>query len=626
MNESVVRRIFKISQQHPYITAQLIKDENEIFQAQNYEEFMSLIFKTAYFLKHECGVSKGQNIGLICDNRSEWVVCDLALQSLKAVNVPRGTETNIEEIAFILKHSECSGCIFEKIDTYIQLTTHKPKITKKLKFVIFLENTSSSKKKFPKHTFFFEDITHRTLNNTQQVEIETHVQETSPNDRVTIIYTSGTTAQPKGVCITQRAFEIQIDEVVPNYIPIKPGNVFLSVLPIWHAYAREMLYIVLGSGATVAYSQPIGSVLLKDINSTKTNYLTSVPRIWEGVHKAIYSKVRSSPLLRRSIFKAATYIAKIHCHFGHLVAGNYPDYQPRNKIKDFLVAIIPYLLLFPLRLLFDALVFKKLRALLGPNFIAGISGGGALAPSIDKFFEAAKIKVLEGYGLTEMAPVISVRKQHAPEVNSVGKIFPSIEYRIIDERGNFCPTGIPGILHLRSPQVMQGYYKNEQATNVVLNKEGWLNTGDLASISGNGCLKILGRSKDTIVLSNGENVEPEHVETIVKESPYISQIMVIGQDKKTIAALIVPDKEILLNYARKNNMSNDITLLCKDKKIRTLFNNELNRFKERLNSYEQVHQFALLPNEFEIGIELTQTLKLKRNAILTKYENIINAL
>lgn len=635
-NESLVQRIQRISTMYPDSIAQLAKDETGSFQKTTFTEFFAHIIKSAYFLKHKCKVVKNDHIGFICDNRSEWVIFDLGLQALSVANVPRGTDTNIDEIAYVLRHSNSVGCIFENIDIYNVLMAHDPGVVKNFKFIFFIQENKSSKKnmvKLPKNSYFYKDIIEQTLSDAEIKEIKTDIAHTSPHDLATLIYTSGTTSQPKGVCLTQQAFEVQIDKIIPKYMPIIPGEVFLSILPVWHAYAREILYIVLGSGVTVAYSKPIGKILLEDIIKVKAHYMTSVPRIWEGVYSAIHKKVRGSSPVRKSIFTLAVQIGKIHSYLGYMLKGCIPDYKPRIKVLDYAIALIPYIFLIPLRELLDILVFRKIRSLLGSDFKAGISGGGALPSHIDNFFGAAKIKIIEGYGLTEIGPVISLRNYKNPEINSVGKILPRIESRILDNEGKECAPGKQGVLYVKSDQTMIGYYKNEEATKAVLDNEGWLNTGDLVVKSHNGCIKILGRAKDTLVLSSGENVEPGHVEETLKKSDFIEQIVVVGQNKKTIAALIVPNTEELANYAHANGLINTplssshsmetIEELCATSKIIALFRHEIEKNSHMLNAYEKVYKFVLLPNEFIVGEEMTQTLKIRRNVIHKKYSKKI---
>lgn len=627
MNENLIQRIHRISNTHGNVSALLTKDSDGVYQRTSYQQLMDIIIKTSHFLIHRCKVKPKDHIGFICDNRAEWIILDLAIQSIPAADVPRGTDTNVEEIAFILEHSDSIGCIFENFEIFNTLIEKHPKALKQCQFILFVESNNVPKKhaKFPKIVHTFEDIQEYSISDEDKKAITSRIAQGSPDDLATIIYTSGTTSLPKGVCLTQRAFEVQINSIVPDKIPFKPGDVLLSILPVWHSYAREVQYILLGVAGTIAYSVPIGKILLEDLKKSKAQYMTSVPRIWESVYTSIQRKIRQSSPIRRGIFQCALSIGKLHSITKHMIQGTMPTYKPRSKSLDFIIGILPYCILFPLRFLFDLLVFKKIRKLLGPHFTAGISGGGALPPHVDIFFEAANIKILEGYGLTETAPILSVRTEKKPEKNSVGSPLSSVTIKVINEQGKVCKPGEVGILYVKTAQVMQGYYKSEELTKQILSEDGWLNTGDLVMYSRDNCIKIMGRAKDTIVLLSGENVEPEHVENTLLRSDFIEQAFVAGQDKKVISALIVPNTEELLQYAKDNGLPENIKSLCANKEVQLIYEHEIQEVSQNLLPFEKVNKFALIPHPFAVGAELTQTLKMKRTVIAEKYKDIIES-
>jgi len=278
----------------------------------------------------------------------------------------------------------------------------------------------------------------------------------------------------------------------------------------------------------------------------------------------------------------------------------------------------------------NALVFKKIKGKLGKRFIAGVSGGGALPPSVDRFFEAIGILILEGYGLTETAPVLSVRLRNHPVTGTVGPVHRGTEVRILDERGNVLPAGQKGVIHVRGPQVMLGYYKRPDLTEKVLSKDGWLNTGDLGMFTIHGELKIIGRVKDTIVLRGGENIEPLPIEQRLRESPYIQQAAVVGQDQRYLAALIVPNQEVLTAWAEENDIPfNDYPSLLEQPEVKELINSEINSYisiKNGFKPFERIYYFALLPSPFEEGRELSAKLDLKRHVINELYADQIKKL
>jgi long-chain acyl-CoA synthetase len=294
---------------------------------------------------------------------------------------------------------------------------------------------------------------------------------------------------------------------------------------------------------------------------------------------------------------------------------------------EVLVAVLPFLLLYPLRALGDALVFRKIRARLGGRFVAGISGGGALPPAVDRFFQAANVLLLEGYGLTETAPVLAVRKQHGPVPGTVGPMLPDTEVRILNEQGDDLPPGHMGLIVVRGPQIMKGYYNQEDATARVILEGGWLDTGDLGMLTHRGELKITGRAKDTIVLLGGENVEPLPIEQKLLESDYVDQAVVLGQDQKYLAALLVPNEEQVKKYAADNAVPYlDYENLLQSPEIQELFSAEVNSLVSARNGFkgfERIFRFALLPKPFEVGKELSAKQEVKRHVVNDVYRKQI---
>jgi long-chain acyl-CoA synthetase len=283
-----------------------------------------------------------------------------------------------------------------------------------------------------------------------------------------------------------------------------------------------------------------------------------------------------------------------------------------------------------LRRLGDKLIFSKVREKVGTSFKAGISGGGALPPRIYQFFKAIGIQILEGYGLTETAPVIAFSPQKHPVMSVVGPAWPGTELKILDEKGNPAGPGVKGVVYARGPQVMKGYYKKEDATAGILNHEGWINTGDLGIMTIHQELRIIGREKDTIVLLGGENIEPVPMEQKLAESPYIEQAVIVGQDQKYLAALIVPDFDALEGYARENGLAYENRIHLRDvHTILELLTGEINTLisnKNGFRSFERIYKFSVLRKSFEVGRELSGKQDLKRHAIAELYKKEIREL
>jgi long-chain acyl-CoA synthetase len=323
-------------------------------------------------------------------------------------------------------------------------------------------------------------------------------------------------------------------------------------------------------------------------------------------------------------------IGKVHVHFENMLLDRLPKFAPRSRVIDICIAIIPYVLLWPLRALGNVLVFKKIKEKLGTRFVAGVSGGGALPPDVDRFFSAIGILILEGYGLTETAPVLAVRSRTKPVAGTVGPIHQGTEVRVVDEHGKVLSPGQKGVIQVRGPQVMLGYYKRPDLTAKVLSKEGWLDTGDLGMLTINKEIKIVGRAKDTIVLRGGENVEPSPIEQRLSESQFIEQAVVLGQDQKYLAALIVPKQENLIAWAEENDIPfNDYASLLTQPEVKELIDSEINAYvsmKNGFKPFERIFRFTLLSASFEVGRELSAKQDLKRHAINEIYKSQIRQL
>ena len=640
---TIPQRLQTTGQTYPSAIMQYAKNADGVFETRTWDTFLTEMYRIAHFFKQVLGVTRNDKVALISHNRAEWLLFDIAVLGLGAVDVPRGSDTVPSEISYILSHSDAIGAVFENAEVYKAVEKHDPAVIQKLRFVVFIDTPQDYEKN--KKTYnpnksavatTLHEIAQYPLQDSDITTIQQEIEKGTSDDLATIIYTSGTTALPKGVCLAHRGFLSQIDAIVPDTIHLKREQVFLSVLPVWHAYEREIQYIVLSSGCSIAYSKPIGKILLNDLATTQAHWMTSVPRIWEGVYAAIHRKVRKGSAVKRIIFNAAVAVGRKHAEYRHKIKNTFTPYTTaakktsRRRMLQLASAIPLFIALLPLRIILDMLVFKKIRALLGSRFVAGVSGGGALPHHIDWFFQAARITIVEGYGLTETSPVLSVRHQSNPEANSIGKILQGIEYKIVNrETKQAVEDGTPGILFVRCPQVMIGYYKDPQATAQVLDTDGWLNTGDIVIHDSQGPIKIVERATEMIVLSNGENVSPTRVENTIKESEYIDNAIVFGQDKKYIGALITLAIDVVIEYTEHNAIFiSDTTseALSSHESVLELVSEQISACNAKLNSHERIIKYRVIPHAFEVGEELTQTLKLKRHFIEKKYSHIIESL
>ncbi|MFP4331282.1 MAG: AMP-dependent synthetase/ligase [Spirochaetaceae bacterium] len=628
-NETVPKRLKQRVTEHADHPVQYVKDADGVFQPTSYAELWSLIARLATSLR-KLGVRRGDHVGIMSDNRWEWLTTDFALLSLGAIDVPRGSDSTEEEMDYILRHADCR-ITFAENPTQCEKILSKADTMPRLETIILYDDYRSAESR-PSH----RQVEVRSFEEMMRVEpteedleaFEKEVALGTSDELATILYTSGTTGEPKGVMLTHRAFLFQMDRV-EKILHLTHVDIFLSVLPVWHSFERAVEYIVLNYGASLAYSRPIGKIMLDDMSRIRPTWMTSVPRIWEGIRSAVYRNVSKQPPVKQMLFHLFVGIGEIRADLLSMFRGLLPEFKRRSRTADILLSAIPLILLTPLKLLGDLLVFNSLKEKLGGRFVAGVSGGGALPPYVDTFFQAAGIKVLEGYGLTETAPILAVRLQDAPVRGTVGPFLPDIQYKILGEKGEELGPGEKGILWVKSEQVMKGYYKKPEETENVL-RDGWLNTGDICMVTVNGECRILGRAKETIVLLGGENVEPGPIEEAITRSEYIDQAMVVGQDQKFLGALVIANDEKILEFARQEGIEYfEQEELLQHESVQELIHEEIQNYVNKgagFKSFELIYRFRLLSKPFEVGEELTQTLKIRRKVVESKYRREIEGI
>lgn len=633
MAQTIAQMFLEMTARQPRAVAQLSKDDGGVFRPTSYKELLDTVASFAAGLK-ALGVSRGDKVGLIADNRKEWLSADLALLGLGAADVPRGCDATVQEIAYILSWSECRFAILEnekQLKKILEVRSSMPRLDSLILFDPVEEAALREAKAQGITVHPYEAILEsgKAYSADHPDFYEQEAAKGGRGDLATLIYTSGTTGDPKGVMLSHGNFLHQTD-YLPGLIGVNPGEIFLSVLPVWHSFERILQYLILQSGATIAYSKPVGSILLADMQAVQPHWFPSVPRIWESVKDGIYKNIKQSSKVKRVLFRFFVGVGESFAYFRNHLLGRYPRFSPRNRVLEIVAAIVPFLLLAPLWALGDILVYKKIKTKLGKNFIAGVSGGGALPGAVDRFFDAIGVLILEGYGLTETAPVLGVRLKTHPVIGTVGPVHRGTEIKIVGESGEILDPGQKGVIHVRGPQIMMGYYKRPDLTARIMDKEGWLDTGDLGMLSYDGEIKITGRAKDTIVLRGGENIEPLPIEQRLAESSYIQQAVVLGQDEKYLAALIVPKQENLLSWAQENSIPyNDYETLLQQPVVKELIDSEVSSFvspKNGFKPFERIFRFALLPEAFQPGRELSAKQEIKRHTINELYKKQIRAL
>jgi long-chain acyl-CoA synthetase len=626
----------QVAADYPDFTVQYRKDEAGVFRPTSYAAFYREALACAAGLRN-AGIARGDHAGFVSDNRKEWLIIDFALLALGAADVPRGCDSMAGELAYILSFGDCSSAVLENEAQLAKILPLRDRLPL-LSALIIIDNDFDKEPYAGRlegmRVLGFRDIMETgkalTDNAAGAESIEAEIEQGKPDDLATIIFTSGTTGEPKGVMLSHRNFLHQATRS-PLILRNKPGEVWLTVLPVWHSFERAIQYIAVNRAAALAYSKPVGKIMLADCEKIRPHWMTTVPRIWEALRAGIYRNAASGSAARRALFAFFVAVSGVHEHMKNLLLGRTPQFRRHFPPLDIAIAIVPFLVLYPLRRLGNALVFKRIRRMLGGRLKAGISGGGALPASVDAFFAAAGVLILEGYGLTEAAPILAVRHFAHPVSGTIGPPFPDMEVVIRDpETKQEMPPGKQGVLYARGEQIMLGYYRKPEETKKVIDSEGWLDSGDIGLKTWKGEIKLTGRAKDTIVLRGGENVEPVPIEAKIRDSPYIEHAVVLGQDEKYLAALVVPDFERLEAYARENAVPYlDTENLVKLPEIRELIQSEItgrvNR-KTGFRGFEMIYRSAVLAAPFQPGLELSGKQDYKRHLISGRYKKEITEL
>ncbi|MDQ8201605.1 AMP-binding protein [Pelagicoccus sp. SDUM812003] len=575
----------------------------------------------------EIGVKARDHVALLSDNRVEWNIADYAILMAGAADVPRGTDITYQEIEYILNHSDSKVVFVEDKRLLDRVIRMMPKLDRVEHLVLM-----DPKVEAPKGVLHLYSLVERgkALRKQGDRQIEQRMAQIKSDDLFTLIYTSGTTGTPKGVQLTHANMASQVRNLP---FPLEPDDRLLSILPVWHSYERVFHMIAISNGCCTYFTSL--RTIADDLKKVKPTIMASAPRLWENLYLRIMKNVRESHWIRRGLFRAAYYCSRKVKGSTFYLTGREMDLTGRSlaeRAGKAILSVLKILVFLPLYVALNAVVLEKLRQIVGGSFKGTVSGGGALQPHVDEFFNYIGIPVKEGYGLTETSPVVAVRTVRKLVIGTVGPLYDETEVRIVDlNTGEILfpnskykgeGRGLKGEVHVKGPQVMKGYYKNPEATERVL-KDGWFNTGDIGIFTFNDCLKIVGRSKDTIVLLNGENIEPIPIEAKLCESPLIDQCMVVGQDKKQLGALIVPSVEGLQQLGIAAESLDDLEIT---RKVLKILHEEAKRYisvDNGFKSYEHIHGIRLLKKPFEVGDEMTNTFKIKRHVVDEKYHHLI---
>ncbi|HKK64648.1 MAG TPA: AMP-binding protein, partial [Clostridia bacterium] len=383
MAQTIPKLMQEMAEKHPRVAAQMSKDEQGTFISRSFEELYREVSSFAAGLQ-KLKVKRGDHVGLISENRAEWFVSDLALLSLGAADVPRGNDSMAQELAYILGFSECSLVIVENEEQLKKVYSVKDQIPSIKHFLVLDPNFDSFNSidtgRIKISTYAEVRDAGKSLLEKHPELIEKEIEQGKADDTCTIIFTSGTTGEPKGVVLSHNNFLHQVS-CIPSVLDVTPGDIWICVLPVWHSFERIVQYLALGSASTLAYSKPIGQIMLADMAVIKPQWMASVPRIWEAVRAGIYRKIKQEGGIKLLMFNFFVAVGGSHKRMADRIFGRAPQFKPRSRVLDLSLNFLPYLLLSPLKLLGNALVFKKIKAKLGGRFIAGVSGGGALPPA-----------------------------------------------------------------------------------------------------------------------------------------------------------------------------------------------------------------------------------------------------
>lgn len=586
------------------------------------------------------GIKQDDHVAFFVCNRYEWIVSDFSIMLVSAVSVPRGSDTTVKEQHFIYQHSDSTHLILENIDQLKELlNVFSDEDLDRCKNIIIIDSGDPGKLDDSVRTrvSFFEDLIvegQRILDSGED-RTEEWIHAPEPDQMVTIVYTSGTTGNPKGVMLNHRNF---LQQVFANTERLEVDRDYqettVVMLPSWHVFEMAFEYVGIYLGLMFVYSSPMR--FAADLMRFKPHLIISVPRIWESLYQKIIKAIGEMSWIKKRIIYLLIKHNQRYIYSSLYLHGSYISFKKHTTFRHFLSSVKHSLRKFiniPYHKAADQL-FKSFREKVGGRLRMAVCGAGSLPLYLDELFNTIGIPIVNAYGMTETAPGLLSREIGHNTFGSTGKPFPNTEIRLRKENGAIPKIGEKGILYARGPQVMTGYYKNPDATKSVLDNEGWMNTGDIAIQSENGEFLIVGRFKDTIVLSGGENVEPENIESKMKESSYIDHAVVLGQDRKQLTALVAMNEEELMGLGARLKLKEGDYLVRDEEAIENP--HILDHVKREIDcliskehgfkTFERISKVLVVRNSFTIGKELTQSLKVKRKYVEEKYKSLIHKL
>jgi long-chain acyl-CoA synthetase len=560
--------------------------EGEAWVTRSFDEVRDTVRSLALGLV-ELGVAKGDKVSILANTRPEWTYCDFAALSVGAVVVPIYQTNSPEECQYVLENSDAKVVIVEDDEQLEKIRKVRDQLPL-LEHVVRMTGASGD-------ATSLEELASKGAAR-EASEWERHWSAVTPADVCTFIYTSGTTGPPKGCVISHGNYRAMLDMVNETSV-IEGEDVTYLYLPLAHSFA---LLIQLGSfdlGATLAYWERDPLKILPNLAELKPTYFPSVPRIFEKIYTTATSAMEKEGGLKKKIFDWAIRVGQKMRETER--AGRKPGFLLRKQYE-----------------FADKKVLSKIRGLFGGQLRLAVSGAAPINPDILRFFDAAGVLVLEGWGMTETSTAATISSPDDFKIGTIGKPFPGCEVRIADD----------GEILVKGPNVFQGYYKNDEATKETI-VDGWLHTGDLGEIDSEGFIKITGRKKDIIITAGGKNITPANLENEIKQHSLVSQCVVVGDRRPYLVALVTLDPEEAAAYAKEHDLPEDLEQLAANAEIRQLIEDHVDKVNEKFARVEQIKKIAILPRDLsqESG-ELTPTLKVKRAVVASKHEQEIEQL
>jgi len=566
-----------------------------VYLSLTYEEFYERVLMLARGLR-KAGMFSGDKVAIFSENRLGWAISDFGIQSAGGITVPIYATNTGKQAAYILNHCEARIVFCSTRGQYEKLYSIKDQIPQ-VELVISYEPFIGHRS-FPVYTQYQLSEVSIPLTDEEKKEIEEQIDQITQDDIITVIYTSGTTGVPKGVLLTQRNIMINADYGSQQLGMPQKDETTLSFLPLSHVLERTGgYYVTLMHGNHIAFAENPAAVMENMVEIRPTS-MVSVPRLFEKIYSKVYDGVQKMPPLRRKIFHKAIEVGR--------------EYVNKKYITNEPLGLLSLQYTF-----YDRLVFSKIRDRFGGRLSYFLCGGAPLDKTINEFMWIIGLPVYNGYGLTETSPGVAISGVGMVRFDSVGKALRETELKLAED----------GELLVKGPQVMLGYYKNDEATMETF-EDGWFKTGDIARIDEEGFVYIIDRKKELIVTAGGKNIAPQPIENELKLDKYISQAIVFGDRKPYLVAVITPNIERLIDFAREESISYiDINELVYSAQVKELYATRIKELNKNYPPYKTIKYFAVVPSEFSIeGGELTPTLKLKRKFILEKYQNIIEDL